>query len=326
MSTPKPQTQVSSSSKKIQKPKSSRKQPKTPQTPSDDGNSKIYKTVPKDTKKLILADLTKGLIAHLIGQGHLQDTIPEDTLSLIEMARAEEYNKILARVYCSYNPNFEATTKNLTQLRKKIKNWISAVDKDETRGGLVVAPNQLKEFLERVNKILDEIPCRSWDLLQAQLIQVVKEFNEKIGKEFTENTCSKHWWFNFIRSHEEIKDKWEAIPLERSLKKQQKKKQASSETLSDIISTPSIEESQISSPDVETEEINHQIEEEKEEELSNWTFNPEELPSPFTSEQTNENFIKEAEARDNFDVDKYFSFFGDSRDFMAEEECQDFIL
>ena len=144
-----------------------------------------------------------------------------------------------------------------------------------------MAPNQLEEFLERVNKILDEIPYRAFDLLRDELIQIVKEFNARTGKSFTEKTCSKHWWFNFIRAHEEIKEKWEAIPLERSLKKQQKKKQASLETLSDYNSAPSTEgteESQLSSPshyeDVETEEVNHQIEEEKEEEPSNWTFNP----------------------------------------------------
>jgi len=197
---------------------------------------------------------------------------------------------------------------------------------------LVVAPNQLPEFLQRVTQILEEIPFRSFELLQKELLDVIKEFSEREEnkKTFNEKTCSKHWWFNFIRAHEDIKDKWESIPLERSLKKMeksQKNKKQASDTESEFDSAASLEgnlQSQISSPVhevVETEfpefniaELIPQMEEEKEENTNEVNFDMDLFSTPLIFEQTNKNFIEEFEARNTHQS----IFFFDGRDFEEE--------
>lgn len=202
---------------------------------------------------------------------------------------------------------------------------------------MVVAPTQLPEFLQRVTQILEDLPFRSFELLQEQLLEVVKEFSQRQNKKtFNEKTCSKHWWFNFIRAHEDIKDKWESIPLERSLKKlekSQKNKKQASDAESEFDSAASLEgnlQSQISSPvhevveieipDFSILEVSPQMEEEKEEKEENineLSFDMDFFSSPLITEQTNKNFIKESESR-NAAFDHQNFFFFDSRDFMDE--------
>jgi len=127
------------------------------------------------------------------------------------------YNKALLQILQKHEVNVEDTTKNLTAWRKKIKAWIKADGKPETRGGLVIPVEVQFPFRERVHEILDQLPFRSLPLLREKILHVLKELLQI--EDIDPNTCSKHWWFNYMRKNTDIKEKWEKILLERTTEK-----------------------------------------------------------------------------------------------------------
>lgn len=91
-------------------------------------------------------------------------------------------------------------------------------------GGLLIAHDKLGMFRERVIQILKSMPARVFLTLRNRILEVLEEFHydnkdRNQIREFNRNTCSKHWWFNFMRRNQDIKDLWESIPLERMLHK-----------------------------------------------------------------------------------------------------------
>jgi len=175
-------------------------------------------------KKKILLDLKKAIIAI-----ENYDLKPEDIstarlLQMLERVELTTYNKMLTKVLIKHFPTFTATTRSLTQWRRKIKGWVNSSDKPENRGGLLIAHDKLGIFRERVIQILKSMPARVFLTLRNRILEVLEEFHYDSGdknqiREFNRNTCSKHWWFNFMRRNQDIKELWESIPLERMLLK-----------------------------------------------------------------------------------------------------------
>ena len=81
---------ISLSSKNIKKSSS----PRT----TNNNKDKKYKTVEKDNKKIILADLTKGLLVMKNIDLDQEEFYTENIRDLIESADLEEYNQLLIRV------------------------------------------------------------------------------------------------------------------------------------------------------------------------------------------------------------------------------------
>jgi len=219
-----PNTDVLSASKKIKKTKNANSQDEDSKMKADANDCKKYKTVDSPTKKKILLDLKKAIIAI-----ENYDLKPEDIstarlLQMLEKVELTTYNKMLTKVLTRHFPTFTATTRSLTQWRRKIKGWVNSSDKPENRGGLLIAHDKLGIFRERVIQILKSMPARVFLTLRNRILEVLEEFHYDNGdknqiREFNRNTCSKHWWFNFMRRNQDIKDLWESIPLERMLHK-----------------------------------------------------------------------------------------------------------
>ena len=71
---------------------------------------------------------------------------------------------------------------------------------------------------------------RSFQQIRMKIIPIIKELNEQQGRSIQENMCSKHWWFEFIKRHEDIKEMWEKLPIERSSTKSKLSETSSPET------------------------------------------------------------------------------------------------
>jgi len=71
---------------------------------------------------------------------------------------------------------------------------------------------------------------RSFHQIRLKITPIIKELNEKQGRSIPENMCSKHWWFEFIKRHEDIKELWEKLPIERSSTKSKLSETSSPET------------------------------------------------------------------------------------------------
>jgi len=84
-------------------------------------------------------------------------------------------------------------------------------------GGLVIPVEVQFAFRERVHEILDQLPFRSLRLLREKILYALKELLQT--EDIDPNTCSKHWWFNYMRKNIDIKEKWENILLERTTEK-----------------------------------------------------------------------------------------------------------
>ena len=73
-------------------------------------------------------------------------------------------------------------------------------------------------FRLKLIAVLEKLPFRSFDLLRQDALKILKELNEPLGQ----NTCSKNWWFGFLKKNPDIKKIWEDVPLERTLMKANK--------------------------------------------------------------------------------------------------------
>jgi len=71
---------------------------------------------------------------------------------------------------------------------------------------------------------------RSFHQIRLKITPIIKELNENQGRSIPENMCSKHWWFEFIKRHDDIKEMWEKLPIERSSTKSKLSETSSPET------------------------------------------------------------------------------------------------
>jgi len=110
-------------------------------------------------------------------------------------------------------------------------------------GGLVIPVKFQPIFKEKVREILDKLPFRSLPLLREKILNVLKELLET--DDIDEKTCSKHWWFNYMKKNSDIKDKWEKILLERTTVKNSKN---GSNQPQDLESTDADDENSVSQP------------------------------------------------------------------------------
>jgi len=204
--------------------------------------------VEKDNKKIILADLTKGLLVMKNIDLDQEEFYTENIRDLIESADLEEYNQLLIRVLKKHVTSFVCTTKILTQWRKKIKNWIKSIDKPETRGGVVISHEILDFFKQKLFNILDQLPFRCFPTLRTHVLDILQTFPVEYQKEVNSKTCSKHWWFNFLQKNDDVKEKWESIPLERSLNKNKRLRKGSHSEFDSCNSTTGNSNSPAASP------------------------------------------------------------------------------
>lgn len=228
-------------SKKIKKLKLEKELCSEEKLSSPDNDGKKYKTVDSITKKRILLDLKKTIVTIKNLDFRPEELSTPELLELLEEIELTAYNKLLAQVLAQHFPNFEATTKNLTQWRRKIKGWVNSADKPENRGGLLIAHDKLQIFRQRVINILQNMKARVFPELRNKILAILEEFHyagkdPATVKEFNRNTCSKHWWFNFMRRNSDIKDLWEGIPLERMVTKDRAGSDHKSKDLSTDIS------------------------------------------------------------------------------------------
>jgi hypothetical protein len=219
-----PDTDVLPTSKKISKAKSVASPSEDSKAKGEGNDGKKYKTVDSPTKKKILLDLKKAVIVIMSSELTPEDISTTELQKMLDRVEFGAYNKMLTKVLTKHFPNFVATTRSLTQWRRKIKGWVSSSDKPENRGGLLIAHDKLGTFRDRVIQILKSMPARVFLTLRNRILEVLEEFHYDSKdrnqiREFNRNTCSKHWWFNFMRRNQDIKDLWESIPLERMLHK-----------------------------------------------------------------------------------------------------------
>jgi hypothetical protein len=103
-------------------------------------------------------------------------------------------------------------------LLKNVKGWFEREGLPEKRGGAVVPPEILPEFLEIMENILSEMKVKSFAVLQKRARQSLEEIYMRIGKEFKGNEFSKHYWWDFQERHSKIKSLWEKLPQTRAKK------------------------------------------------------------------------------------------------------------
>jgi len=85
---------------------------------------------------------------------------------------------------------------------------------------LVIPVKYQPIFKQKLHEILDKLPFRSLPLLREKVLNVLKEIMQT--DDIPEKTCSKHWWFNYMKRNLETKEKWEKILLERTTVKNSK--------------------------------------------------------------------------------------------------------
>ena len=77
--------------------------------------------------------------------------------------------------------------------------------------------------MERLKNIIRNLGYRMFSRLRERVLVLLEELHNSDvanqGKPFNRNTCSKHWWFDFIKRFTDLKQLWELLPLERSRKK-----------------------------------------------------------------------------------------------------------
>ena len=69
-------------------------------------------------------------------------------------------------------------------------------------------------------KIINNSQCRSFPKLKEKILKVLEEYYNSnplnSGKPFNKNTCSKHWWFDFLKKNDDIRELWKSLPLKKA--------------------------------------------------------------------------------------------------------------
>jgi len=108
--------------------------------------------------------------------------------------------------------------------RKKMRFWLTSEGKGETRGGCILRSTaQKEEFEVKVLGILRELQTRSFPQLRAKILPIVKESIDKWisppgAVPFTDDMCSKRWWFSILNHFPSLKAKWTSIKFPRNRK------------------------------------------------------------------------------------------------------------
>lgn len=210
---------ISPHSKKIKKSLGS---PESPMNFSDDAKKKKYNIVNSKVKGQAVLDIKKGILLMIDLDKETKPLSSKRFYELVEEVPLKEYNKLLSRVLIKHIGKEVLDSKSLNQWRRKIKSWIKKTTKPEKRGGVIIADKFFDEFMIRLKDIIRNLGIRSFQRLRGKVLDLLEDFHNSEplnqGKPFNRNTSSKHWWFDFIKKHLDLKELWECLPLERSRK------------------------------------------------------------------------------------------------------------
>jgi len=186
---------VSSKSKKIQKAAS----------PSKKSSSANYNTFDSSEKKAIIMDLKKSLSKIRSIQTNCSS---EELLQVLAKVHKNDFNTVLKSSLANHYPTFDNSTEGLRIWRRRVKDWLKALDKPEGRGTFLVPTEKLEEFKMLLISALKSFTYRSLKQLRHALYHI---FN-KIGKPLSDkNTCSKHWWYDFLKANADVRNAWESL-------------------------------------------------------------------------------------------------------------------
>ncbi len=187
---------VQSKSKKIQKTKK-----------SSSNTNTCYNTFDASEKRAIIMDLKKSLST--IRNLQLNNSTSEEFLEILTKVHKNEFNTILRSSLSHYFPAYDDSTEGLRIWRRRVKEWIKMIDKPQCRATLLVPPEKLGDFKRLLISELQNFTFRSLKQLRNTLHQIFY----RIGKPLSEkNTCSKHWWYDFLKHNTDVKDVWESLP------------------------------------------------------------------------------------------------------------------
>ncbi len=113
-------------------------------------------------------------------------------------------------------------------------------------GSLLVPHEKLDVFKHHLIQALQGMRFRSLKLLRPKLFDIFESIGRPVKNR---TTCSKHWWYDFMRANLEVKEHWDALP-----KRQSKTDlKGSEESDSEEEEEEKMEESEINHPSVSRE-------------------------------------------------------------------------
>jgi len=187
---------VHSKSKKIQKAKVSNKKSSTV----------TYNTFDSSEKKAIIMDLKKSLSKI---RSLKENCSSEELLEVLTKVHKNDFNNFLRSSLSQYFPAYDNSTEGLRIWRRRVKDWLKVLDKPESRGTLLVPNEKLEDFKMLLLTALSGFAYRSLKLLRQSLNHIF----HKIGKPLSDkNTCSKHWWYDFLKNNSDVRNAWESLP------------------------------------------------------------------------------------------------------------------
>jgi len=206
-------------SKKIAKlPKNTNKRP-TKLADDEEKTERLlrsgYETFEKGEKEGILKSIKQQIVQFLGLNIQKNKPVNHDWVGHLEELDLEVYNEFLVNAIPLYRPDMDLTQQRLTQLRKKVKSWFKSEGKAEKRGGAVVPEEELPQFLQDVEFLLNSMKSRNFAEFQERIRSMLRELYQRLGREFKGTECSKHWWFEFQEKHEHIKALWKKLPVKR---------------------------------------------------------------------------------------------------------------
>jgi len=187
---------VHSRSKKIQKAAS----------PSKKSAASTYNTFDSNEKKAIVMDLKKSLSKIRSLQANCSS---EELLQILNKVHKNDFNNMLKSSLSIHFPAFENTTEGLRVWRRRVKDWLKALDKPEGRGTLLVPSEKLEEFKMLLISALQSFTYRSLKQLKHALAHIFIQIDKPLSDK---NTCSKHWWYDFLKANSDVRNAWESLP------------------------------------------------------------------------------------------------------------------
>lgn len=187
---------VQSKSKKIQKAKSNNKKP----------SAATYNTFDNNEKKAIIMDLKKSLSKI---RSLKENCSSEEFLEVLTKVHKNDFNTFLRSSLSQHFPAYDNSTEGLRIWRRRVKDWLKVLDKPESRGTLLVPNDKLEDFKILLLNALNSFPYRSLKLLRQSLYQIFNQIGKPLGDK---NTCSKHWWYDFLKNNSNVRNAWESLP------------------------------------------------------------------------------------------------------------------
>ena len=75
---------------------------------------------------------------------------------------------------------------------------------------------------KRILEILSGLKIRRYELIREKIIETAQAFPSGARPKKGKPSFSENWWFKFLKNNQDVKEKWEAIPVERTVLKQLK--------------------------------------------------------------------------------------------------------